>query len=166
MPDTWFDELTQSPIGALTVQVTRLGVRRVLFGKAQALAESQAEGYPPACLYQALRQLREYLQGARRVFDLPLDLSGTSVFQNRVLQACRQIPYGQVRTYGDLAKEVGAGSSASRAVGMIMAGNPLPLLIPCHRVLGKDGALRGYAAPGGVETKAWLLRLEGARLLG
>lgn len=167
MDQTWFDELPQTPLGPLSVEVNRLGVRRIQFGKVRdVLSMEQAEGNPPLSLYQALRQLKEFLAGERREFDLPLDLSGATGFQLKVLEACRAIPYGQVCTYGDLARVVGSPLSASRAVGLIMATNPLPLVIPCHRVVGKDGKLHGYAAPGGVESKAWLLRLEGSRLVG
>ena len=166
MKKTWFDELTKSPLGALSVVVTQAGVCRITFGKARDLAFEQAEGNPPSSLYHALRQLREYLAGERRNFDLPLDLDECTPFQSRVLAACREIPYGQMLTYGELALMAGAAASASRAVGMIMASNPLPLVIPCHRVVGKDGKLHGYAAPGGVESKAWLLQMEGARLVG
>lgn len=166
METTWFDEITKTPLGPLSVVVTPQGIRRIEFGKALHLPYDQAEGNPPTLLYQALRQLKEYLAGERREFALQLDLSGMTDFQTRVLMACYAIPYGKVCTYSDLAREVGASASASRAVGMIMASNPLPLVIPCHRVVGKDGKLHGYAAPGGVESKAWLLQLEGARLVG
>lgn len=71
------------------------------------------------------------------------------------------IPYGQVRSYGRLAASLGHEVSAARAVGRALAANPMPIIVPCHRVVGSDGELRGYAAPGGVATKAWLLRLEG-----
>jgi methylated-DNA-[protein]-cysteine S-methyltransferase len=164
--ETWFDELPRSPIGALSVVVTRAGVRQVVFGKSLDLPLDMAEGNPPSALYHAIRQLREFLAGERRVFDLPLDLDGLTDFQKKVLAACQEIPYGQTLTYADLAQKVGAPLSASRAVGMVMATNPLPLIIPCHRVVGRDGKLHGYAGAGGVETKAWLLRLEGARLVG
>ncbi len=166
MEMTWFDELTKTPLGPLSVVVTQRGVLRILFGRARDLDFDQAEGSPPATLYHALSQLRQYLAGERQNFDLPLDVRPATPFQAEVLEACRQIPYGQVRTYADLAAAVGAPVSASRAVGMVMASNPLPLVIPCHRVVGRDGKLHGYAAPGGVESKAWLLQLEGSRLVG
>lgn len=162
----WFDELPRSPIGALSLVVTRAGVRQLVFGKSLDLPLEMAEGSPPPVLYHAIRQLREYLAGERRVFDLPLDLRGLTDFQQKVLAACQAIPYGETLTYADLAENVGAPLSASRAVGMVMASNPLPLIIPCHRVVGRDGKLHGYAGAGGVETKAWLLRMEGARLVG
>lgn len=162
----WFDELPFSPIGAVSVVVTRVGVKQVVFGKSQNLPLEMAEGNPPLVLYQAIRQLREYLAGQRRAFDLALDLRGLTDFQRKVLAACSAIPYGETVTYADLALKVGSPISASRAVGMVMASNPLPLVIPCHRVVGRDGKLHGYTGSGGVETKAWLLRMEGARLVG
>lgn len=164
--ETWFDELPRSPIGALSVVVTRAGVWRIEFGKSLNLPFDMAEGNPPSALYHAIRQLREFLSGERKAFDLPLDLRGLTDFQQKVLAACQMIPYGQTLTYADLAEKVGASVNASRAVGMVMASNPLPLIIPCHRVVGRDGRLHGYAGAGGVETKAWLLRLEGSRLVG
>lgn len=104
----------------------------------------------------ALRQLAEYFDGRRRVFDLPLDF-GTG-FQERVRRAMAAIPFGEVRSYGDLAHDLGA---PAQAIGQACGANPIPILIPCHRILGRNG-LGGFSAPGGVETKVALLRHEGA----
>lgn len=109
----------------------------------------------------AANQVCEYLHGARRVFDVPVDWSLLPPFQRAVLQATAAIPYGQTRTYGDLAAAIGH-PGAARAVGRAEARNPLPLIIPCHRVIGKDGKLHGYGAADGLKTKEWLLKLEGA----
>ncbi len=112
---------------------------------------------PPSPLTKlAATQLREYAEGRRTTFDLPLAPKGTS-FQLAVWNALLQIPYGETRTYGDIAAMIGK-PKAARAVGMACNRNPLPILIPCHRVVGKDGKLTGYA--GGIDLKQQLLHLE------
>ncbi len=103
-------------------------------------------------------ELLDYLAGKRRVFHLPLAPRGTP-FQQSVWQALTDIPYGHTITYGELARRVGC-PRGSRAVGQANHRNPLPIFLPCHRVVGARGALTGYA--GGVELKQWLLRLEGS----
>ncbi len=106
------------------------------------------------------RQLREYLGGKRRTFELPIDWSFiSSDFQRTVLRRVLAIPYGETRTYGQIAGEIGH-PKAGRAVGRANATNPMPLVIPCHRVVGSDGSLRGYGGAGGLRTKAWLLAME------
>ena len=107
-------------------------------------------------LLAAERQLTEYFAGARTEFDLPLQPDG-SEFQKRVWQALRKIPFGQTRSYLDLAKAVGS-AKAARAVGAANGKNPLSIIVPCHRAIGSDGSLTGFA--GGLETKAALLALE------
>ncbi|MGD0575854.1 MAG: methylated-DNA--[protein]-cysteine S-methyltransferase [Anaerolineales bacterium] len=107
------------------------------------------------------RQLREYLAGHRRRFTLPIDWRRMSPFQRRVLKATSRISYGQTKTYGEIADQAGH-PGAARAVGQAMGSNPVPLVIPCHRVLGAGGSLGGYSAPGGVDLKRRLLQLEGA----
>ncbi len=114
---------------------------------------------------EALKQVQEYLDGKRTSFDLPLDMSRMSEFQRRVLSIALKIPRGKYLTYGDVAKAIGR-PQASRAVGQALGHNPVPIVIPCHRVLGSDGSLHGYSGGGGIRTKAWLLRLEGASLPG
>jgi methylated-DNA-[protein]-cysteine S-methyltransferase len=108
----------------------------------------------------AAEQICEYLAGRRREFDLPVDWSVMRPFQRAVLQATCTIPYGQTRTYGELAAAIGR-AGAARAVGRAEARNPLPLIIPCHRVIGRDGKLHGYGMADGLKTKEWLLKLEG-----
>jgi methylated-DNA-[protein]-cysteine S-methyltransferase len=108
----------------------------------------------------ARAQVREYLAGRRREFDLPLEPSGTP-FQRRVWQALRRIPYGETRSYGEVAAELGQ-PGAARAVGRANATNPICLIVPCHRVIGADGSLTGFAF--GEDLKRRLLELEGALL--
>ena len=105
------------------------------------------------------RQIQEYLSGERTTFDLEIDWTLITPFQRQVLELQLAIPYGETRTYGQLASQLGK-PRAFRAVGRAGATNPVPLIIPCHRVVGSDGSLRGYGAPGGIQTKAWLLALE------
>ena len=95
---------------------------------------------------------------------MPIDWRAMQPYQEKVLRACYAIPYGQTWTYGDLARQTGSPGSA-RAVGGIMASNPISIVIPCHRVVGSDGKLHGYGSPGGVEDKAQLLALEGQRIV-
>ena len=116
--------------------------------------EGAKEEHP--LLSRCYTQLCEYLKGERREFDLPLAPEGTG-FQKKVWQALSRIPYGETRSYGEIAVEIG-NPDASRAVGMANHRNPLPILIPCHRVIGKNGALTGYA--GGLKCKKILLELE------
>jgi methylated-DNA-[protein]-cysteine S-methyltransferase len=108
-------------------------------------------------LKEAVKQLNAYFDGKREDFDLPLKPYGTD-FQQRVWRAMLKIPYGKVRTYGDLATKLKSGA---RPVGTACGRNPIPIIIPCHRVLGTQG-LGGYSGAGGVDTKARLLTLEGA----
>ncbi len=107
----------------------------------------------------AVVQITEYLNGARRGFDIPINWSGMSAFQGKTLRAVCGIPYGATRTYSQIAAQIGA-PGAQRAVGRANATNPIPLVIPCHRVVGADGTLRGYGSGDGIPTKAWLLELE------
>jgi methylated-DNA-[protein]-cysteine S-methyltransferase len=107
-------------------------------------------------LIQAASELREYFEGRRTVFEVPLDPHGTS-FQQSVWEQLRRIPFGETRTYGEIARALGK-PSATRAVGAANGRNPLSIVAPCHRVIGHDGSLTGFA--GGLETKEYLLRLE------
>jgi methylated-DNA-[protein]-cysteine S-methyltransferase len=121
----------------------------------------RAAGEPTSMLREAKRQLAAYFEGRRRAFDLPLAPWG-SPFELRVWQLMTDIPYGETRSYGDLARELAA---APRAVGQACGRNPLPILIPCHRVLAAEGRLGGYSGGKGTETKRRLLMLEGALLV-
>ena len=141
-----------SPFGALTLSETD-GVICAL-----AWEKCEAEG-TSAVLAAACVQLAEYFAGARRAFDLPLNF-GTGLHEG-VRRAMAAIPFGETRTYGDLAKALNA---PAQAIGQACGANPIPILIPCHRILGANG-LGGYSGAGGVETKVALLRLEGAASL-
>ena len=121
-------------------------------------AWAEADGHP--LLQAATGQLQQYLRGEREVFDLPLDLSGGTPFQQEVWQALLAIGRGATRSYGELSQHLGR-PRAVRAVGAAVGRNPLSVVVPCHRVLGADGSLTGYA--GGLDRKAALLALENAR---
>jgi methylated-DNA-[protein]-cysteine S-methyltransferase len=126
-----------------------------------AAAAAVAAASPPASalLREVRRQLAEYFAGERRVFDLPLDPRGTD-FERRVWQEVAAIPYGETRSYAQVARAAGR-PAACRAVGRANGSNPIPLVIPCHRVIGSDGSLTGYG--GGLPLKRFLLALEGGR---
>ncbi|MDD5087716.1 MAG: methylated-DNA--[protein]-cysteine S-methyltransferase [bacterium] len=113
---------------------------------------------PNALLRRAEQQLIEYFSGTRRDFDLPVAPVGTD-FQHRIWNVLQHIPFGETRSYGEVAKAAG-NPSASRAVGAACRSNPLPIIIPCHRVVGMNGRLTGFG--GGLERKAWLLNHEGS----
>ena len=162
--------LDPTPIGRLWLAQRADGVLLAIHfgGTAETFAAhlAQQTGLPvaedPAALEPAAAQLRQYFAHQRQQFNLPLAWDIFTPFQAQVLRLVTAVPYGQHTTYAELAKQVG-GPEKARAVGRANATNPLPILIPCHRVLGADGRLHGYA--GGLETKATLLRLEGSWLL-
>ena len=144
----------KTPIGPLTLEADENAVTAIHFSAGGAQDASPL-------LDAAEAQLWEYFAGTRRTFDLPLAPHGTA-FQRRVWAALRTIPYGETRTYGELAAAIDS-PNASRAVGMANHRNPLPIVIPCHRVIGANGTLTGYA--GGLEIKRRLLALEGINIL-
>lgn len=106
-----------------------------------------------------LAQIERYLEGKLQTFSLPIDLTGKTDFQLRVLRATERIPYGETRSYGEIARAAGS-PRAARAVGQAERSNPVPLVIPCHRVIGSDGSLTGYGGSHSTDTKAWLLEFE------
>jgi methylated-DNA-[protein]-cysteine S-methyltransferase len=159
-------------LGEVWVAVSERGLITVEFGvcreEFEASVQKQVrragarvrEQEAPA-VREAICQIEEYLQGERHVFDMAIDWSILgSDFQRRALQAVMAIPYGETRTYGEIAAQIGT-PNAPRAVGRANATNPMPLVIPCHRVIGTDGKLHGYGGAGGLKTKRWLLRMEG-----
>jgi methylated-DNA-[protein]-cysteine S-methyltransferase len=157
-------------VGPLFVAVNERGVVALDFGLSEQEFVARVAQRTRATLVrsddaaaEALTQVQEYLDGKRTAFDLPLDMSLMSEFQRRVLGIALKIPRGKVLTYGDVARAIGK-PRASRAVGQALGHNPVPIVIPCHRVLGSDGSLHGYSGGGGIRTKKWLLQLEGAAL--
>jgi methylated-DNA-[protein]-cysteine S-methyltransferase len=162
--------LPNSPLGDLWIAVSEHGLAAIEWSQDEAefgmyLTKRFKRPVKPHFekVAPALHQLDEYLRGARKAFDLPIDWSLLRPFQQRVLQIVFAIPYGQTRTYGDIAHEIG-NPRAARAVGRANATNPMPLVIPCHRVIGADGKLHGYGGGQGLPTKEWLLKMEGAVL--
>lgn len=147
-----------TPVGPMTVTVADGAVTEVRFG-VLGPALGSAGDLPPV-LRQAVDELREYFAGLRRGFSLPLAPAGTP-FQQQVWAALREIPYGETRTYGQIAARIGR-PKACRAVGMANNRNPIAVVVPCHRVVGSSGALVGYAA--GLNVKEILLRLEAETL--
>ena len=155
-----------SPLGPLFVAVSEHGVCAIEFvrrkprfsthSKMAARLEKDTRVVAPV-----MAQLREYFTGRRINFDLPLDLSSLTPFQREVLAVTRLIPAGQTWTYLQVAQEMARPNSA-RPVGQALAHNPIPIIIPCHRVIATDGSLRGYSGGSGLKAKRWLLQHEGA----
>jgi methylated-DNA-[protein]-cysteine S-methyltransferase len=155
-----------SPVGTLLLAATPVGLVRIAFADQEdgedVLRDLSIRVSPrvlasTARLQPVLRQLDAYFAGESRRFDVQLDWRLIGPFARRVLNYTSRIPYGRAATYGAVARDIGA-PNASRAVGNALAGNPIPVVIPCHRVLRSGGALGGYG--GGVEKKRWLLDLE------
>jgi methylated-DNA-[protein]-cysteine S-methyltransferase len=157
--NTYFHKLFDSPVGELKLVASHDGLAAVLWenddpARVSLGASIEAKDHP--ILLEAERQLREYFDGRRRVFDLALDFVGTE-FQRRVWAALLTIPYGETRSYAQIARQIGRPDSV-RAVGAANGRNPISIIVPCHRVIGASGKLIGFAA--GLETKARLLALE------
>ncbi len=147
----------ETPIGMLCISASEVAVTELSFCEERGCATENRESLPPL-LEQAVRELTEYFAGERSDFTLPLAVAGTP-FRQAVWTALQTIPCGQTRTYGQIAAQIGR-PRAARAVGMACNRNPIGIIIPCHRVLGANGTLTGYA--GGVAKKASLIRLEQA----
>jgi methylated-DNA-[protein]-cysteine S-methyltransferase len=156
-------DLVDSPVGELLVAATERGLARIHFdpeGQEDELARIFGRRVLRSSLDDVRRELDEYFEGRRREFDLPLDLRVAS-FNADVLAELARVPYGMTTTYGALAAKIGH-PRAARAVGTVMNRNPIPIVLPCHRVVGANGSLTGYA--GGLDRKRRLLQLEGAIL--
>lgn len=163
----YLGELNNTPLGDLRLATSDLGLLAVewavsqpeldayLFRLKRTVEQNQKMIQPYA------KELGEYLKGKRREFTIPIDWSTLRPFQLKTLKAVYAIPYGETQTYADIAMQIGH-PNAYRAVGHANATNPMPLVIPCHRVIGKDGKLHGYGGGDGLPTKQWLLKLEGA----
>ena len=160
-------DVTESPIGELLVATTDRGVCWIEFGPEQTLDRLQRQVGArllrvPRRLIPVRRELDEYFSGDRTTFDVDVDLAAVPEFQRHVLAELVRVPYGEVTTYGALASRIGK-PRAARAVGGALNRNPVPIIVPCHRVIGASGSLVGYA--GGLERKQTLLQLEGAALV-
>jgi len=164
----YFGELNGTPLGDLRLAASDVGLVAVEWAESQPklldyllhrlksrLEENQKRIHPYA------KELGEYLKGKRREFTFSIDWSSLQPFQLKALKAVYKIPYGEIRTYGDIAAQI-RHPLAYRAVGRANATNPMPIVIPCHRLIGRDGKLHGYGGGDGLPTKEWLLRLEGA----
>ena len=155
----------QSPLGPMTLAATHAGLAGVWFDSQRhlppelATAASWPKNPNHPVLKKTAQQLSQYFAGQRHAFDLPLDMSGGTAFQQSVWQALLAIPTGQTTSYGNIGQSI-SKPSAVRAVGAAVGRNPISIIVPCHRVLGADGSLTGYA--GGLDRKTALLRLEGA----
>jgi methylated-DNA-[protein]-cysteine S-methyltransferase len=158
-----------SPVGPLLLSGDGERLRLLLFasrgsdqrfGRAGTFPHGQWR-HEPEAFTQARRQLREYFDGTRREFDLELDMRG-SEFELKVWSALTTIPYGETRSYGEIARQITDDITASRAVGLANGRNPVSIIVPCHRVIGADGSLTGYG--GGLDRKRTLLDLEAGRL--
>jgi methylated-DNA-[protein]-cysteine S-methyltransferase len=161
-------DLVDTPIGTLLIAATERGLCRIAYdADAEQEVERLARAFGVRVLRSASpidparRQLDEYFEGHRHRFELPLDIDSLADFNRRVLDELARVPYGEVVTYGELAAR-SARPRAARAVGTVMNRNPLPIVLPCHRVIGSNGKLVGYG--GGLGRKEALLRLEGALL--
>jgi methylated-DNA-[protein]-cysteine S-methyltransferase len=157
-------ELSDTPLGTLLLARTERGLCRIEYDPepdrgVEALARVFGRRVlrTPGALDEARRQLDEYFDGRRRRFDVAVDLALAKPFSRRVLEQLARVPYGEVTTYGALAARAGH-PRAARAVGTVMNRNPIPIVLPCHRVVGASGSLVGYG--GGLERKETLLRLE------
>ena len=162
----WIGQIADTPLGSIWVAVSDKGLIALEINTTEVKFIHYLESrYKTQLILDQERvdnittQIKAYLEGNLRVFNIPIDWSGITAFQKQVLLTTQNIPYGETVTYSEIAKRI-SRPKAARAVGRAEATNPMPLVIPCHRLVGADGSLRGYGAPGGVDTKAKLLRLE------
>ncbi len=161
-------DVIESELGPLLAAVTGRGLARITYDadperELERLARAAGPRVlrAPRALDETRRELDDYFAGRRTAFDLALDLGGQAPFAVAVLGELARVPYGQTATYGELAARAG-NPRAARAVGMVMNRNPIPIVLPCHRVVGANGSLTGYG--GGLDVQEHLLRLEGALL--
>ena len=164
-PPAYYDIWPDSPVGPLFLAVSERGLCGVSFRSSEDafVRRLAARGFEPVRAPEQvtlpISQLREYFAGRRRRFEVEVDLTGQTPFQRLVLETTAQVPAGQVISYGEVARRIGK-PMAMRAVGAALGQNPVPIVVPCHRVIGSDGGLHGYG--GGLDMKEKLLRLEGA----
>ena len=166
----YYCQIASTLAGPLWVAVTERGLYAIEFDKPEAdFLRIIGRRAPQASLLHGeaqtaavCQQISEYFQGRRQAFEMSIDLGGIPPFQQEALRATLAIPYGQTATYAEVAAAIGH-PGAARAVGRAEATNPIQLVIPCHRVVGSDGKLRGYGGPGGISLKAKLLAMERAQ---
>ena len=168
----WYGCIERTAVGPVWIAVSQRGlVALEITPSPERFLSSLEEHYGVPLLREegkteaVVQQIREYLEGKRQSFDFAIDWSVLTDFQAQVLKATAAIPYGETTTYTQIAVEVGK-PKAARAVGRAEATNPIPLVLPCHRVVGKDGSLRGYGSGEGLKTKAWLINFEKGNKLG
>lgn len=167
-PKIYLGELNGTPLGDLRLAASDFGLLAVEWANSQPelmnyllhrlkglVEENQKRVHP------YVKEVGEYLKGKRHEFTFAIDWSTLRPFQLKALKAVFDIPYGETRTYADIAEQIGH-PIAFRAVGRANATNPMPLVIPCHRLIGRDGKLHGYGGGDGLPTKEWLLKMEGA----
>jgi methylated-DNA-[protein]-cysteine S-methyltransferase len=157
----YIGELNGTPVGDLRLAVSDQGLIAVEWANTQPDFDSYLRPFEPDVVALYADQLREYLEGKRREFTFPINWSIFRPFQKEALQRVFNIPYGETRTYLEIALEINR-PRAYRAVGRANATNPMPIVIPCHRLIGTDGKLHGYGGGEGLKTKEWLLKMEGA----
>lgn len=158
-PKTYVHKLMKSPVGELKLIASDTGLAAILWendNPKRVRLNSAAEDRRHPILLETERQLAEYFSGKRKTFTVPLDFAGTN-FQKSVWRALLKIPFGQTKSYGEIAKSLG-NTKAVRAVGAANGKNPISIIAPCHRVIGSTGKLTGFA--GGLDVKAQLLELE------
>lgn len=160
MKINYYSKTMASPVGKLKLIATDKGLAAILWendkpGRVRLNPLSEDKKHP--ILQETEEQLKEYFNGKRKIFSVKLDPKGTG-FQNKVWRALRTIPFGETRSYGQIARQIG-NVKAMRAVGAANGRNPISIIVPCHRVIGASGQLTGFA--GGLETKEHLLSLEG-----
>ncbi len=148
-----YTDYMSTPIGVIEIETSTQGITNVVFATSETKIVHTSE-----LTHRCKQQLKEYFAGQRRIFDLPLDQQGT-LFQKSIWACLIQIPFGQVVSYRDIAG-MANNRKAVRAVGAANGKNPISIIVPCHRVIGSNGTLTGYA--GGLDRKAWLLQHEGA----
>lgn len=159
-------QVCSTPISELAICTDSKSVLQIISGKSkESLAEKLALQHAQMTYQEspvgnlACTQLQEYFSGKRQEFSVPVELGNLSPFARQVLTTLQKLPFGETLSYGELAANAG-NPLAARAVGRIMANNHLPIIIPCHRVIGKNGSMTGYSGGDGIRTKEWLLNFE------
>jgi methylated-DNA-[protein]-cysteine S-methyltransferase len=163
----YLGELNHTALGDFRLAVSDLGLVAVEWADSQSKLDAYLRRFKSAVepnqskIKPYAKELTEYLKGKRREFSFPIDWLSLRPFQQKTLKVVFEIPYGEITTYAEIAVKI-ARPHAYRAVGRANATNPMPIVIPCHRVIGKDGKLHGYGGGDGLPTKEWLLKFEGA----